>query len=190
MVPFEKNMAPELPRHGLKMVGIVAATLFAAFLVHSYTKERADELTRMKETFDQQIAEARERLEYRPEVLTGLLGLPLPDSCDENGTMSDNGDAHCASLDGYRVWRTGGYTRFGSVSFFETVQEALKVRPDYLYGQDRADYQVNASMDWEAARKALDSFREASLAKLTAVDSEDLHVLTADEIDYLRNRVK
>jgi hypothetical protein len=173
------------------MARIVAATLFAAFLVHSYAeRERADELTRLKETFDQQIAEAKERLEYRPEVLTGLLGLPLPDSCDENGTMNNSGDAHCATLDGYRVWRTGGYTRLGSVTFFETVQEALKVRSDYLYGQDRSDYQVNASMDWETTRKALNSFREASLAKLTSVDSEDLHVMTTDEIDYIRNRAK
>jgi hypothetical protein len=148
------------------MAKIVTATLFAAFLLHPYAeRERADELTRIKETFDQQIAEAKERLEYRPEVLTGLLGLPLPDSCDENGTMNNSGDAHCATLDGYRVWRTGGYTRLGSVTFFETVQEALKVRSDYLYGQ-------------------------ASLAKLTSVDSDDLHVMTTDEIDYIRNRAK
>lgn len=189
MMPFEKNMPQRPAYYGSRMVGIIACILLATFIAHNCAENtRAAQIAVAKESFDRQVAQAKEQLEFRPEVLMGVLGLPLLETCDDNGTANDSGDIHCATLDGYRVWKAGGYTHLGTVSIYNTVEEVLKVRPEYVYGSDRSDYQFNTRMDWQAARKALDAFREAQLSKLEAVESGDLHVLTKEELDFLRTR--
>ncbi len=98
---------------------------------------------------------AIELAELRSDVLATMIGMPLPGSCDENGTANVEGDTHSATVGQYRVWSAGRYVRLGIVAEDDSVTELAKVKPDYLYSKACGSYQFTGKMDWRHAYKAL-----------------------------------
>jgi hypothetical protein len=128
---------------------------------------------------------AKIRLQQRPETLRTVLGMPLPDLCDGNGTLSDDGRLHCVTAESFRVWTDGAYTRLGEVHSNGSIRELLRVRPEYLYSKSRNDYAVASDFRWAAVLQALQAYEPDEEESSDEAPETDIRVMTPKEIELL-----